>query len=188
MKQDGRTGLTRADVYKRLKKDATRTIVGSVTALLVGLMFLGLFLLLETVAPSGIGMILCGVFALLLTTGCAFFFIKGLRTMGKAQRGEFTVREERLMWVEDNKLNPWLFLLNFDLKRPFLSREISCEHIFQFESGKCVKLNSNAYRHTHLSTAAEFSLPGDLFITVFYDDSPEKITALYSAKLYRYDA
>ena len=61
-------------------------------------------------------------------------------------------------------------------------------HIFKFKSGKIFVANAEEYKNTRLDTAAEFSLRGDNFYLVFYNDSPNKIILLFSSKTYNYKA
>ena len=60
------------------------------------------------------------------------------------------------------------------------------EHIFQFESGRRFVANAAAYRGTRLEAVADFSMAGDVFFLVVYQDAPQKIVLLYSSKIYRY--
>ena len=54
------------------------------------------------------------------------------------------------------------------------------------ETEKEIIANSGEYRNTRLGASADFSIAGDVFYTVCYNDSPQKIVWMYSSKTYRY--
>ena len=59
-------------------------------------------------------------------------------------------------------------------------------HVFEFKSGKKFVANVEEYKNTRLGVAAQFSMAGDSFFVVSYDNSPDKIILLFSSKTYTY--
>ena len=184
--KDEREVLTRELVSQKLKREAKRTMFGALMTFILGSIFFGLVSLMVlavskpgSIAPAVVSSVLFSALAVY----CVVMLILAAIKLGKTGRGEFTVYEDVLVEIKDDQLNVFLALLSgriFD--------KDSYEHIFKFESGKTFVANSGEYRNTRLGASADFSLPGDVFYTVFYNDSPNKIVWFYSSKSYRYKA
>ena len=105
--------------------------------------------------------------------------------MIKAKRGNFTVVEDILTEVKDNQFN-LIQLIMYGGRHTLLGNKAHLRHVFQFESGKTFIANAEEYKNTRLGVAAQFSMPGDTFFIVCYNDAPSKIILLFSSKTYTY--
>jgi len=185
--KDEREILTRQTVLKKLVYEAKRSMIGSLSTCILGAIVLGmmsLLLLSSSSASQGIKLIVGLINALFYIT-CAFFFVRALLTLIKAKRGDFTIVEDVLKEIKDNQLSI-MQLLIYGGSHTLFGNRSHLNHIFQFESGKMFIANVEEYKNTRLGAAAEFSLPGDSFFTVFFNDSPNKIILLFSSKTYIY--
>lgn len=182
--RDEREVLTREIISQKLIREAKRSMVGSVLMLLLGALALGMLHVMSLYASpsvSSIAVIAEIVLDAIFVGACIFFFVRGALRMSKARHGEFSVVEDSLLDIQEDRFSLWQMLLTgriFDRS--------NYVHIFKFQSGKKVVVNSDEYQNTGLDAAAKFSLPGDTFFLVFYKDSPEKIVLLYSSKIYNY--
>lgn len=182
--KDEREILTIEIVAQKLRREAKRSMVGALMTFIFGSIFFGLISLMVlavskpgSIAPTIVSSVLFSA----LTVYCVIILILSAIKLGKIGRGEFTVSEEVLADVKDNQLNVFRAIISgrhFD--------KDNFEHIFNFESGKTFIANSGEYRNTRLGASADFSMPGDVFYTVFYNDSPQKIVWFYSSKIYKY--
>ena len=177
--KDEREILTREDIYKKLLREAKRSIVGSLLMLALVAVVSGIFLPLIASAAPYLFYAIFGSFFLILLF-CLFCVWRGCLRIGKARRGEFSVIEDTLVNVEVNKLSFGRILLGGGRFRDYLN------HVLCFQSGKKIVINSGEYQKTHLDSIVHVSFPGDTFILVFYPDTPEKIIWLYSTKVYNY--
>lgn len=185
--KDEREILTRQTVLKKLVYEAKRSMIGSLSTCILGAIVLGmmsLLLLSSSSASQGIKLIVGLINALFYIT-CAFFFVRALLKLIKAKHGDFTVVEDVLKEIKDNHLSI-IQLLIYGGTHTLFGNKSHLNHIFQFESGKTFIANVEEYKNTRLGAAAEFSLPGDSFFTVFFNDSPNKIILLFSSKTYTY--
>ena len=177
---DERETLTRNIIFQKLLREAKRSMVGSVLFFVFGSLVLGMMYFMFVPRSKAFAMFQAVSFVILAAL-CLVFFVRGALRMGKANRGEFSVEKDILIDVKDNQLNVWRLLITGRI----FSRS-NYDHIFHFESGKTFVANSDEYQSTSLDATARFSLSGDPFFLVFYNDSPEKIVLLYSSKLYNY--
>lgn len=184
MKKDEREILTRQNILKKLIYEAKRSMVGSLLMCVLEAVIFGMMSLLlltqsyVTIATK----LIVGILIALYFIACAFFFIRAILRMIKAKRGNFTVVEDILTEVTDNQFNFFQLIIYGGR----LGNKAHLRHIFKFKSGKIFVANAEEYKNTKLGTAAEFSLPGDTFFLVFYNDNPNKITLLFSSKIYTY--
>ena len=184
--RDEREILTRQTILNKLLFESKRSIVGSLLMCGFGLVIFGMMSLI-LLTPSYVTIVtklIVGILVVFYFIACAFFFIRALLSMNKAKRGEFTVVEDVLTEIKDNKLSILRFLLyggRYRLKAYLY-------HVFKFRSGKMFIANAEEYKNTRLGAAAEFSMPGDIFYLVFYNDNPNKIVLLFSSKTYAYKA
>jgi len=187
MYNDEREILNRNIICKKLKKEAQRSIYVYMLILILGSLLEGMmYLVLSSAGSERFGTLekvefIIGFGALVAI--CLFFLIRALLLISKAVRGEFTVLEESLTRVEEDRLSIFQTVLT---GHPF--SRANYNHIFRFDSGKTFVANCGEYQNTKIATAARFSLPGDKFFTVFYNDRPEKIILLFSAKTHNYKA
>ena len=185
--KDEREILTRQTILNKLVYEAKRSIVGSLLMCGLGLVLFGImsFILLTPSYLTMVTKLIVGILpSFFYFIACAFFFIRALLSMNKAKRGEFTVVEDVLTEIKDNELSILRFLLygrRYRLKAYLY-------HVFKFRSGKMFIANAEEYKNTRLGAAAEFSMPGDIFYLVFYNDNPNKIVLLFSSKTYAYKA
>ena len=189
MKKDEREILTRQNILKKLIYEAKRSMVGSLLMCVLGAVIFGMISLL-LLTPSYVTIatkLIVGILIALYFIACAFFFIRAILRMIKAKRGNFTVVEDILTEVKDNQFN-LIQLIMYGGRHTLLGNKAHLRHVFQFESGKTFIANAEEYKNTRLGTAAEFSLPGDTFFLVFYNDNPNKIILLFSSKIYAYKA
>ena len=187
MKKDEREILTRQSVLKKLIYEAKRSIVGSLLMCILGAVFFGALSLI-LLSPSYVTIvtrIIVGVLVSLYFIVCAFFFVFALLKIFKAKRGEFTVVEDTLTEIKDNQFNFMQLIIHGGFYT-LLGNKAHLNHIFCFQSGKAFIANVEEYKNTRLGTAAEFSLPGDTFFLVSYNDNPNKIILLFSSKTYNY--
>lgn len=86
--------------------------------------------------------------------------------------------------VQDNVFSLWRGIVNSG--SGYGRRKDDCEHIFEFESGKRFVVGASRYGNTGIDATAEFSLEGDRFFLVYYNDAPDKLIFIFSAKIYNY--
>lgn len=180
--KDEREILTRELIRQKLTHEAKRVMLTSLFTLIFGSLFIGLvyFMLLMAFSSNpALPKIITAITFTALALCCAFLTVRGALQLGKIRRGEFTVLEDVLLEVKEDRIN---------VLRALISGRIfdkdSYEHIFKFKSGKTFVANSGEYRNTRLGASAGFSMPGDVFYTVFYNDAPDKIVWFYSSKTY----
>ena len=182
--KDEREVLTKARIGEKLARDGKRAAVGAVLMLLLGAIVLGLLhLMLAVKNPPPSQWTVAAEIALdvLYFGACLFVLVRGVIRTVRAKRGAFTVKEDILVSVEEDKFSLKGFLM---ATRAF--DRSNFVHVFHFLSGKKMVASSEEFRNSSVDTAARFSLPGDVFFLVFYDASPDKTVMIYSAKLYRY--
>lgn len=186
--KDEREVLTRQTVVQKLKYESQRSMVGALMTLVLGGMFFGMLSLLCAFGLSAeLNMLklLPLIFYIPVLIVCAVIFARALARMLKAQRGEFTVTQECLTAVKDNQLS-LMQLIVYGGIHTLLGNKAHLNHVFEFESGKKFIANVEEYKNTRLDTAARFSLEGDSFYLVYYNDTPDKIVLLFSSKAYNY--
>lgn len=185
--KDEREILTRQTILKKLLYEAKRSMVGSLLMCILGAIVFGMMCLI-LLSPSYVtnnSKIIVGSLIAPYFIACAFFFIRALLKLFKAKRGEFTVVEDILTEVKDNEFN-LIQLIIYGGRHTLLGNKLHLRHVFKFKSGKKFIANAEEYKNTRLSATAEFSLPGDIFFLVSYNDSPNKIILLFSSKVYSY--
>ena len=179
---DERDVLTRPIIAKKLRREAKRSMVGAALMCLMGAVFGGALLLLDSPhSTANAGDVLIGALLGLWSLGCLFFFVRGLLRMYRAGRGAFTVTEDALTEIRDHQLSLWRLIL-FGGWHTLLGDRSHRYHRFQFESGKTFIANADEFKNTRLGAAAEFSLVGDRFYLVTYDNCPKRIVLLFSAR------
>jgi hypothetical protein len=186
--KDHRELLTRQTICEKLNWESKRSIGLSALILFFGLIFFGMINLVWSMAlPANAGILKFIPLLLYLPVfvACVVSFVRALIRMSKVSRGEFTVTEETLTEIRDNEFS-LIQLILYGGKHTLLGDKSHLRHVFKFESGKSFIANAGDYNNTRLRTAAEFSLPGDHFFLVFYNDSPDKIILLFSSKTYNY--
>lgn len=178
--RDEREILTRALVIKKLKYEAQRSMVSAALIFFVGMILFGM-LYLSFSSPAA--KISVAVFYAVPAIVCVISLIRGVLQLGKISRGEFTVSEDVLTEIEDNQLSIRQLLL-YGGWHSLMGNKSHLRHVFQFQSGRKFIANAEEYKNARLGTAAEFSMPGDTFFLVSYNDSPDKIVLLFSGKIY----
>lgn len=184
--KDERRVLTREIIRDKLINEAKRAIVGCVLVMCLDLFVFGIgyLLFLITLSPSHPAMIIWAVAGGGTLIVCLAGIVKAVKLQTKAKQGSFTVVKERLLDVKANKLNLRRHLTILDVNL-FLTRD-NFYHVFLFESGKTFIANSEENQYTHVDTAANYSLAGDHFFIVYYNDTPDKIVLIFSDKMYQY--
>ena len=191
--KDERELLTKSKIAEQLAWEVQRTILSAailcvITSLLLPLLCRLLMMLLESKAPGALAWLAALPGLILFTISVT----RSLMQLGKARRGEFLVVEDVLTDVQADRLNRRRAFLYGDSSlwnRVLFGRwyDLSCyEHIFSFQSGRRYIATAQEYQGSRLETVADFSLPGDTFILAVYEDAPQKIVLLFSAKIYRY--
>ena len=178
--RDEREILTRALVIKKLKFEAQRPMVTAGLIFFTGTI---LFAIPFLIASSLVTKILVAVLYALPMILCAISCIRSLIRLGKISRGEFTVEEDVLTEVKDHQLSIWRLIV-YGGWHSLMGDKSHLQHVFQFQSGKRFVANAEEYKNARLGTAAEFSMPGDVFYIVSYNDSPDKPVLLFSSKIY----
>ena len=184
---DERELLTKETVKNLLIRNNKREVVRNMIIILLGtFMWWITYVLLGDISESFFlislvyGLVSCAV----VSVG-VFYLVCALLTIKKAYRGEFSVYEDVLKSVEENKTDKitkkrlLLIILTGSYRvynRPY--------HHFVFESGKEFKAPCGEFRGSRIESAARFSLPGDRFFLVSYDKKPNDIIWVYSAKIY----
>ena len=182
--KDEREILTREIILQKLARSAKRSMIGAFIMLVLGALMLGMLHLMSRYAsPSSSDLTVIAEIALDLAFvgACVFFFARGALRMHKARRGDFSIVEDFLLEVQDDRFSLREMLLTGSLISPS-----NYVHVFRFQSGKRAVISSGGNQTNTLDTTARISLPGDRFILVVYNDAPEKIVLLYSTKLYTY--
>lgn len=189
MKKDEREIITRQAILNKLVYEAKRSMVGSLLMCGLGFVIFGMISLILLMPPyvTIVTKLIVGILVALYLIACAFSFIRALLRMIKAKRGDFTIVEDVLAEINDNQLSI-LQLIMYGGKHTLFGNKAHLNHVFKFKSGKMFIANTEEYKNTRLGTAAEFSLPGDTFFLVFYNDNPNKIFLLFSSKIYAYKA
>ena len=184
--KDERRVLTREIIRDKLINEAKRAIVGCVWVMCLDLFVFGIGYLLFLIAlsPSHPAMIIWAVAGSGMLIVCLVGIVKAVKLQRKAKQGSFTVVKKRLLDVEANKLNLWRYLIMLDVNL-FLTKD-NFYHVFIFEGGKTFIANSVEYQYTHVDTAANYSLAGDHFFIVYYNDTPDKIVLIFSDKMHQY--
>lgn len=186
--KDNREVLTRQTICEKLNWESKRSIGISSIILLLSLIFFGMISMVWSMAlPANAGILKFIPLLIYLPVflACIVSFIRTSLRISKVSRGEFTVTEETLTEIRDNEFST-IQLILYGGKHTLLGDKSHLRHVFKFESGKTFIANAGEYNNTRLRTAAEFSLPGDHFFLVFYNDSPDKIVLLFSSKTYNY--
>ncbi len=193
--KDERELLTRELVARKLMRDSGSSVITSILLFFLASLLSGMMYALFSSLSDLLAALVVGIPFAAVTIVFAFFVIRDVLQRRKARHGKFSIVEDELVEMHEdrfsirqtllygNRINIWHILLN---KRLFARS--SYEHVFQFKSGKRFVANSEAYQNTRLETAAQFSMPGDTFYIVTYEDAPDKIVWLYSTKIYRYQA
>jgi hypothetical protein len=193
MKKDEREVLTRKRIAEQLVWKVKSSILSSAIvcgagALLLTLLCRAFMMGWEPKAPG----VLAWLAVVPFLIGFVFSLVRSLLRLGMIRRGEFMVEEDVLLDVETDRLNRWsaFFSGDYSIWNRLLSGRVysqDCyEHIFYFESGRRFVANAAAYRGTRLEAVADFSMAGDVFFLVVYQDASQKIVLLYSSKIYRY--
>ena len=187
--KDEREILTRQIIFKKLTYEAKRSMIGTLLMCILGSIVFGMMslILLTPSYVTKVTKLIAGILMAIFFIACAFFFVRALLRMIKAKHGNFTVVEDALIEIKNNKLSIAQLILNGGMHTLFGNKS-HLKHIFKFNSGKIFIANAEEYKNTRLETAAEFSSPGDNFYLVFYNDSPNKIILLFSSKTYNYKA
>ena len=187
--KDERELLTRQRISERLAWEAKHSVLGNAIACGALTLFLVIhccLLIPKTYAALAWLAVLPGVIGFIPPS------VRSLSQLGKVRRGEFAIVEDSLIDVRTDQLNKKraFFFGDFSIwNKLLLGRGYSydCyEHVFQFKSGRRFVANAQTYRGTRLETVADFSMAGDIFFLVIYQDDPQKIVLLYSSKIYRY--
>lgn len=175
--QDEREVLTRDIIRKKLIYDAKRGIFNSLFLLFLSALFLGALYLISL---KIIILVLLSIWAV----GCLFFFVRAILRMMKAKRWEFTVDEDTLRSIHDDKFSWWRFAINFGNR--YHRRRDDLEHVFEFKCGKKFVAGAAEYQNTSVDTAAKISFEGDKFFLVYYNDDPDRLIFIFSSKIYNY--
>ena len=185
--KDEREVLTRQVIREKLMWEAKRSIVNALMPLLLGALLFGMMclLLFSFSQISTVTKLIIILFVSLYFIAVVFLLIRGILSLIKARQKDFTVAEDVLIDVKDNRFSFWQLLLHGGVATLF-GNKAHLRHIFHFKSGKTFIVNVEEYKNTRLHTAAEFSSSGDPFFLVFYSDSPDKILRLYSCKTYNF--
>ena len=180
---DEREILTRQIVSKKLTYEAKRSMVGALLISILCAIIFGMInlLLLSAHFISPTTKLVVNLLQLPVYVICAFSIVRAIINIVKIKRDAFTVVEDELVYVKDNEFS----LLQFILYGGFGNKS-HLRHIFEFKSGKKFVANVEEYKNTKLGSAAQFSMPGDSFFIVFYNDSPNKIILLFSSKTHTY--
>lgn len=183
--KDEREVLTRQIVSNKLIWEAKRSMIGSLLMCILGAVVLGMMclILLTPSYVTTVTKLIVSLFISLYFIVCIFFFARALFRMFMAKGGDFTVAEDILTEVNDNQLSIIQLLMHGGIHTLF-GNKAHLNHVFRFKSGKMFIANAEEYKNTRLGAVAEFSLPGDSFFLVFYNNSPNKIVLLFSSKTY----
>jgi len=183
--KDERELLTREIVAEKLAGSAKHSMIGSVLLLILGIVGFGILLLMDSMMNDSIGISLTVIVDCVLLAACVIvcvcFFARGAKRLIRARRGDFTVIDDVLSDVKEDQLSIGQMILTGRIHD-----RMNYRHVLYFESGRKFVANSEEYRHTRLEAAVRFSLPGDVFHLVCYNDDPKKIILLFASKIYRY--
>ena len=185
--KDEREILTRQIVSKKLTYEAKRSMVGALLICILCALVFGMFnlLLLSAHHVSPITKTVVNLLQLPVYAVCVFSFVRAIVNICKTNKGAFTVTEEELVSVKDNEFS-LLQLVLYGGRDIILGNKSHLRHVFEFKSGKKFVANVEEYKNTRLGVAAQFSMPGDTFFIVCYNDAPSKIILLFSSKTYTY--
>ena len=185
--RDEREILTRQIVSKKLTYEAKRSMVGVLLISILCAIIFGMInlLLLTAYFISPTTKLVVNLLQLPVYVICAFFIVRAIINIVKIKRDAFTVVEDELVYLKDNEFS-LLQLILYGGRHTLLGNKSHLRHIFEFKSGKKFVANVEEYKNTKLGSAAQFSMPGDSFFIVFYNDSPNKIILLFSSKTHTY--
>ena len=185
--KDEREVLTRQIISKKLTYEAKRSMVGALLISILCAIIFGMLNLLLWSAHyvSPITKTVVNLLQLPVYAVCVFFFVRAIINICKTNRGAFTVTEEELVSVKDNEFS-LLQLVLYGGRDIIFGNKSHLRHVFEFKSGKKFVANVEEYKNTRLGVAAQFSMPGDTFFIVCYNDAPSKIILLFSSKTYTY--
>ena len=185
--RDEREILTRQIISKKLTYEAKRSMVGALLICILCALVFGMFnlLLLSAHHVSPIAKIVVILLQLPVYVICAFFIVRAIINIVKIKRDAFTVVEDELVYVKDNEFS-LLQLILYGGRHTLFGNKAHLRHVFEFKSGKKFVANVEEYKNTRLGVAAQFSMAGDSFFVVSYDNSPDKIILLFSSKTYTY--
>ena len=184
---DEREVLTKQIVSKKLIYESKRSMVGALLICILDAIFFGMFKLTILNHPyvTDVTRLTANLLQIPICGVCVFLFIRAIVNISKVKRGAFTVAKDVLADIKDHQFSLKQLVL-YGGRDILLGSKAHLRHVFKFESGKVFIANAEEYKNTRLATAAEFSLPGDIFFLVFYNDSPNKIILLFSAKTHNY--
>ena len=185
--RDERDILTRKIISKKLIYEAKRSMFGTLLICILGAISFGMInlLLLSAHYVSPITRLAVNLLQLPVYAVCVFFFVRAIINICKTNKGAFTVTEEELVSIKDNEFS-LLQLVLYGGRDIILGNKSHLRHVFEFKSGKKFVANVEEYKNTRLGVAAQFSMPGDTFFIVCYNDAPSKIILLFSSKTYTY--
>ena len=185
--RDEREILTRQIISKKLIYEAKRSMVGALLISILCAIIFGMInlLLLSAHFISPTTKLVVNLLQLPVYVICAFFIVRAIINIVKIKRDAFTVVEDELVYVKDNEFS-LLQLILYGGRHTLFGNKSHLRHIFEFKSGKKFVANVEEYKNTKLGSAAQFSMPGDSFFIVFYNDAPNKIILLFSSKTHTY--
>ena len=185
--RDEREILTRQIISKKLIYEAKRSMVGALLICILCAIIFGMFnlVLLSAHYVSPIRKTVVNLLQLPVYAVCIFSFVRAIVNICKTNKGAFTVTEEELVSVRDNEFS-LLQLVLYGGRGIIFGNKSHLRHVFEFKSGKKFVANAEEYKKTRLDVAAQFSMPGDTFFIVCYNDAPSKIILLFSSKTYTY--
>ena len=185
--RDEREILTRQIISKKLIYEAKRSMVGALLLYILCAPVFGMFNLVllsaHYVSPTTKTVVI--LLKLPVYAVCVFSFVRAIVNICKTNKGAFTVTEEELISVRDNEFS-LLQLILYGGRGIIFGNKSHLRHVFEFESGKKFVANAEEYKKTRLDVAAQFSMPGDTFFIVCYNDAPSKIILLFSSKTHSY--
>jgi hypothetical protein len=185
--RDEREILTRQIISKKLIYEAKRSMVGALLISILCAIIFGMInlSLLSAHYVSPITKLAVNLLQLPVYAVCVFFFVRAIINICKTNKGAFTVTEEELVSVKDNEFSLLQLVLYGGLDI-ISGNKSHLRHVFEFKSGKKFVANVEEYKNTRLGVTAQFSMPGDTFFIVCYNDAPSKIILLFSSKTYTY--
>ncbi len=181
--KDEREILTRQIVYKKMMTKAKSSVIGALIFFFFEALAFGMQIWLVAMASSmsTAVVILEGLLAAALVGHFVFLCMRGVIRMGKVQREEFIVVEDRLEDMQEERPNILRMLMTGRI-----SNLSNYDHVFRFESGRKLVVNCGEVQNSRMDAVAKFSLPGDVFYLVCFRDSSEKIVLLFATKIYQY--
>ena len=185
--KDEREVLTRQIISKKLTYEAKCSMVGALFICILCVLLFGMLNLFLQAAHS-VPQIIKTVGIMLplpVYVVCAFIFVRAIINVFEIKRDAFTIVEDKLICVKDNEFSLWQLIL-YGGRHTLFGNKSHLRHVFEFKSGKKFVANVEEYKNTRLGAAAQFSMPGDTFFIVCYNDAPSKIILLFSSKTYTY--